>query len=152
MNGAQAAQSILRQCWDLALPVNPVKIANALGLKVFYSSDLVELGGYYDQPSKSIYVNENDPIARQRFSIAHELGHAILGHGSSPRRNDISYNKGNYIQKENAANRFAASLLMPEIAVRTLVEQKDMLLPDLCREFDVSQRAMTIRLEELGYI
>lgn len=152
MNSTQAAQSVLRQFWDLSLPVNPVKLAHALGLNVFYSSGLTNLGGYYDHPTKSIYVNEHDTLARQRFSIAHELGHAILGHGSSPRRNNISYSKDNYLWKENAANRFAASLLMPEIAVRTLVEQKNMFLNDLCKEFDVSQQAMTIRLEELGYL
>ena len=123
-----------------------------MGINVFYSSGLGDLGGYYDQETQSIYINDKDPITRQRFSIAHELGHALLGHGSSPRRNDISYTKWNYIQKENAANRFAAALLMPDLAVRTLIEQKNMLLNDLCREFDVSQQAMTIRLDELGYL
>lgn len=152
MTGKDAAQALLRMYWDLALPINPVKMATSLGLRVFYSQELNDLGGYYDQRERAIYVNENDPITRQRFSIAHELGHAVLGHGSSPRRNDVVYNKGNYLQNESAANRFAATLLMPEVAVRTLVEQKNMLLNDLCTEFDVSQAAMTIRLEELGYI
>ena len=125
MDSLQATQSVLRQYWDLSLPVNPVKIASVLGINVFYSSGLGDLGGYYDQETQSIYINDKDPITRQRFSIAHELGHALLGHGSSPRRNDISYTKWNYIQKENAANRFAAALLMPDLAVRTLIEQKE---------------------------
>ena len=152
MRPEDAAQAILNMNWDLSLPVNPVEIATKLGLQVFYSSDLDGLGGYYNQKEKAIFVNEDDPITRQRFSIAHELGHAVMGHGSSPRRNDVIYHKGHYYHHENEANRFAAALLMPFDAVSALVERGNMQLEALSKAFDVSPQAMTIRLQGLGYI
>ena len=152
MRPEDAAQIILNGNWDLSLPVNPVDIAQKLGLQVYYGSDMENLAGYFDQEKNSIYINETDTLSRQRFSIAHEIGHAVLGHGSSPRRNDVTYSKFTYKKKENEANRFATSLLMPEVAVRTCIEQSNMKFPELCKTFGVSERAMGIRLVELGYL
>lgn len=152
MKPEDAASAVLRNFWDYSLPVNPIAIANKLGIQVFMSDDLGGLGGYYEQKTNEITINENDSLPRQRFSVAHELGHCVLGHGSSPRDNNTRYNQGNYSIKEYQANAFAAELLMPKDAMQVMVEMREMELAELCKTFDVSENAMTIRLRSLGYI
>ena len=68
----------------------------------------------------TIYVNILDPEVRQRFTIAHEIGHILLGHeGVSHRDTSYTVYKG-IIERMNevSANGFAAELLMPEILLR----------------------------------
>lgn len=48
-----------------------------------------------------IFLNQNQPADRMRFSLAHELGHLILHSYPTP-----------FMEKE--ANEFASALLMPE--------------------------------------
>lgn len=148
----EQAQKIHKQYWDYSLPLNPIEIANKMGIKVYSSPSLGSLGGYYDAEKNIIVINSEDPIARQRFSVAHELGHCALGHGSSPRDNSKEYNQRSYVPKEYEANLFAAELLMPKDAVRVMVEQRNLTFLKLCEVFGVSQSAMQIRLEKLGYL
>lgn len=146
------AKLVHKQCWDNALPLNPVSIAGKLGVTVYSSPNLGSLGGYYDAENKRIVINANNSVVRQRFTIAHELGHHVLGHGSSPRDNTQMYNKESFIPKEFEANAFAAELLMPEDAVRVMVEQRRLPFSSLLDTFGVSADAMRIRLERMGYI
>lgn len=146
------ARQVHRQCWNYALPLNPVDIANRLGVQIFSSPDLGELSGYYDEENRFIVVNANDGLTRQRFTVAHELGHHVMRHGSSPRDSAQKYSQLHYVPKEYEANVFAAELLMPEEAVRTMVEQRGMSFDQLLSMFGVSPEAMRIRLERLGYI
>lgn len=72
---------------------------------------------------KEISVNQFEPEYRQRFTIAHELGHIILGHeGISYRFFDKS-NYKNTIDRMNeiSANKFAAELIMPENLVKKVL-------------------------------
>ena len=142
-----AAGITLRRYWDLDLPVDPVIIAKKMGILVYYSDDLDESSGFYDAESKAILIAEHKNKTRQRFSIAHELGHIVLGHITS------AQSRQHYsVPNEQAANRFAATLLMPDLAVSTLVEQRGLGFDELCHTFDVSERAMGIRLMELGLV
>jgi Zn-dependent peptidase ImmA (M78 family) len=93
-----------------------------------------------------------DPLAR-RFTIAHELGHLVLGHPTQvPSRTHSPGARGASIH-ELEANAFAAELLMPEYLLR---EKFDLSLADLqvpkqisaqCR---VSILASAIRFVELA--
>lgn len=71
-----------------------------------------------------IYTNADEPSYRQRFTIAHEIGHYVLNHipdngdKNFIMRDEVS-TKGND-PKEVAANKFAAELLMPEELIRKL--------------------------------
>ena len=98
----------------------------------------------------TIAVNRHHPPTRQRFTIAHELGHHLLDHtdrfhldlsDGSP----IGYDYG----LERTANEFAADLLMP----RRLVTAALASTPDTARlaaAFEVSEIAMGYRIVNLG--
>ena len=111
-----------------------------------------------------IGVNSRHPTVRQRFSIAHELGHLALHepafqidqHAFVSFRNSKS--SGASDPREIEANQFAAALLMPEALLTACVEQLGE-NPDvedsirrLAQRFDVSTQAMSIRLTSLGVI
>ena len=72
---ALIAQANVVQCGV----VNITQLAYKLGLNV-YSSVMSKTSGYikYEGSSKNIYVNSLDSVRRQRFTIAHELGHFLL--------------------------------------------------------------------------
>ncbi len=124
-----------------------------------------------------IGINSNNKSTRQRFSIAHELGHFFLHKGEifvdvSHRLNLDSHAELNFRQsptvtgikpdkKEIEANEFAAELLMPrsfiESEITNILDENpdlevDALIDGLCRQFEVSQKTMEHRLRVLGML
>ncbi len=104
-----------------------------------------------------IGVNNSESPKRQRFTIAHELGHYFL-HPSKSAFVDYRDNQKNIKRgiKEIQANMFAAALLMPkaflekdykEISKTGLLEEED--LKFLADKYQVSEDAMKIRLINL---
>lgn len=92
-----------------------------------------------------IGYNINHPPSRQRFTIAHEIGHYLLGHGTMCSvASRLVADKG----KEHAANLFAAEILMPKEKVVRLAAlgASKQILADF---FDVSTEAVTLRLKKL---
>lgn len=73
------------------------------------------------QTPAGIVVNSGHPIARQRFTAGHELGHHWLGHGTSvdPEMEPlVSWGSGPPTDAEMVAEAFAAWFLMPQRLVR----------------------------------
>lgn len=112
---------------------------------------------------KVILINEFEPDYRQRFTIAHELGHIILGHeGISYRFSDMSKYK-NTIDRMNevAANKFAAELIMPEKLVKLVLLDSIQELRfsihqkfdenDINQLIDVSSNKMGVSTQALNY-
>ena len=112
---------------------------------------------------KIISINEFEPDYRQRFTIAHELGHIILGHeGISYRFSDVSKYK-NTIDRMNevAANKFAAELIMPEKLVKLVlldsIEELGFSIHqkfdenDINQLIDVSSNKMGVSTQALNY-
>jgi hypothetical protein len=99
---------------------------------------------------------------RERFTIAHELGHFLLHIGESTppsnffacREKDIHSTTPSRKQrsKEIEANRFAAELLMPEQLIEKLAHQWKASVPKMSNLFNVSAEAMGIRLTQLGLL
>lgn len=99
---------------------------------------------------------------RERFTIAHELGHFLLHSEESVsssnfficRTKDVhrTTSSQNKRGKEVEANRFAAELLMPEQLVEQLAHQWKASIPKMANLFDVSTEAMGIRLTQLGFL
>lgn len=132
-------------------PVNPVRVANRLGIQVLKDNSRENIDGRYDADKNVIYLNTEQSLLRRRFTVCHELGHALMGHGSSPRDNSKTYTRSDYDPKEVEANTFAAALLMPPQAVRTCVA-RGYSFGQMCNYFGVSSMAMAIRLKQLGLI
>lgn len=148
-------------------------IARALGIVVRRASFEGSLSGFLvfgPDGVPYIGVNSDHNLRRQRFTIAHELGHFMLHEKSVPHmdagqggfrarlRNDLS--SEGVDQKEVEANLFAAELLMPAAWLERDLKgqppidmfETDSLILDLARSYGVSTRALTIRLTKLGYI
>lgn len=126
-----------------------------------------QVSGFYYRGAGStnsvIGVNQAHPKNRQRFTLAHELGHLLL-HDSVGvhvdkeviRLRDSKSSSGSDID-EIEANIFAAELLMPESLLRRdLLGLIDSSSPDFVKDlaglYKVSEEAMTIRLTNLGYL
>src|ERR1700733_6050088 len=66
-------------------PVPVQEIAFALGIQITRDDVDDELSGFLYRETESdrtvIGVNKNDPPRRQRFTIAHEIGHFLLHEG-----------------------------------------------------------------------
>ena len=65
---------------------------------------------YFSKGDKHLIAYNRDHPHRQRFTIAHELGHLLLEHADL-RNNEDDYSTKN--PEETAANKFAAELLVP---------------------------------------
>ena len=104
-----------------------------------------------------IGVNQEQPPVRQRFSIAHEIGHFILGHHTETIVDSEEISEGrfgldspNKIQ-EQEANYFASELLMPaESLKKDFSKLKD--TKALANLYQVSEQALWIRLMNLKLI
>jgi hypothetical protein len=96
-----------------------------------------------------IVLNGAEPLTRQRFSLAHEFKHAI-----DHRSRDVLYvdrpKQTAYAQAEQAADYFAACLLMPRRWVKRAWADGHQRVSDLSNLFQVSAPAMSRRLEHLG--
>jgi len=148
-------------------PVPVDTIALAMGLDVRYAPTSDDVSGALIRDGKNaiIAVNSAHHENRQRFTIAHEIGHFIL-HKRARRHFDedfrIDYRNtvsSSATQRDEIdANRFAAALLMPERFLRKdLLRMKVDLDPDsmiqaLAVRYKVSSRAMELRLLNLGFI
>lgn len=156
------AMTVLRRfSLELSLPVDPLYIAEKVGVDVFEAdfkypdvSGLIKKDGQVTV----IYIKHSDPALRKRFTVAHELGHLFLHLNDKQQGNfvdsEVLFRHGIVSdsaesKKEIEANQFAASLLMPE----DLVEQEWERCYSITRmssTFQVSLQAMEIRLRTLG--
>lgn len=171
------ARRVLRKSGVYEPPVPVQQIAQDLGIHVRYQpmkgdSD-VSAVLKRDEGVAIIGVNSSHAPHRQRFSIAHELGHYFLHSDDelfidfasmiqgkrSHYRNSLSSQAKN--REEMDANAFAAALLMP----RSMVERKldeyleeqpqatsDNVVAELAAVFHVSREAMNFRLLNLGLL
>jgi Zn-dependent peptidase ImmA (M78 family) len=107
-----------------------------------------------------IYVNRKHSAVRQRFTIAHEIGHFLSYKHQSHSFNELnnaggiedyamSFRKENSFSiAETEANLIAAEMLMPEDKIEKMKEN-NLTIEEMADEFFVSEAAMTIRLKAL---
>jgi Zn-dependent peptidase ImmA (M78 family) len=162
---ARAAE-VLQKTDALRIPVPVDLVAHRLGLVVEPASLGEDVSGVLvvDGDHGTIGVNKAHPPVRQRFTVAHEIGHFILHRDRSGLFIDKGYtavyrdstaSKGEE-RGEIQANQFAAALLMPQDLLVEAVEHRgfdlgdEEALADLAREFQVSLQAMTYRLSNLA--
>ena len=127
-----------------------------------------ELAGFlFVTPSVGlVFVNASDPVPRQRFTAAHELGHFVLHRSEMGGRvsiadtpAEIELTEEQTSCHESEANRFAVELLMPASVCRARaaafrdtyrVCPRAPLAYQLAAELLVSREAMRYRLNDLG--
>lgn len=100
-----------------------------------------------------IQINKNHNKKRQRFTLAHELGHYILHKEKNFGFKDAVFFRNEIIDSmEYSANEFASQLLMPEQSVKKCIENENIRnIGKLADIFDVSAAAMKYRIISLGY-
>lgn len=152
---------------DEPLPINVADLAIKIGLSMNLDSfEGKDISGFLKRGENGefgITINSQDHPNRQRFTIAHEIGHYILHHhliGEGIFDNRAFRASGNQHknpsitqQQETEANRFAASILMPyerlqdaytELGASPPTEEQ---LINLSKSWGVSLQAMKIRLK-----
>lgn len=139
---------------ELAAPIQMERLISRYKITVSLENLVHEEYGAIkiDENSAIMLINKNDSITRQRFTMAHELGHFISYklQGKTGRR--IDYRNGNSSSgkdlEEVFANKFAAAILMPKsLLLKALEITGD--IKSLASIFNVSAEAMTYRLEAL---
>jgi Zn-dependent peptidase ImmA (M78 family)/transcriptional regulator with XRE-family HTH domain len=149
---APTAAQKLREHWNLGndpipsmtelLEERGIKvIALALDKSIFGSKANATLAG--DGEVAAILVNKEHTGERQRFTLAHELGHLMLSFSGPMSARDA----------EKAMDRFAGSFLVPENALRiaTGEHRKDISLGELVelkKRFLVSLQTLVVRLKQ----
>ncbi|WP_185079713.1 ImmA/IrrE family metallo-endopeptidase [Enterococcus hirae] len=153
--------------FDETKPEIDVKeIANKLGFNIKYV--FMEKSGKLEDGI--IKVNLLDHEVRQRFTIAHEIGHFLLHDPNEVMYRDVSLQRYKSIVeriKEREANGFAAELLMPKRLLIKLINeyleennwdsllddiQFETLLKDISKKLNVSKSSLEFRLQNLGVI
>lgn len=149
----QTVQNLLETYWDAKIPIDPDFIAEKLGLSII-KADFGLKPGYLDVEKKVIYVNSELPITRQRFVIAAELGHYCLDHVSSLCENGSeAWCRTTSEEQKEEVNQFAIDLLMPAVAIKAVIDGMGIRDAKRIREmFNVSAKALYVRLLQLGYI
>ncbi|QBO34978.1 ImmA/IrrE family metallo-endopeptidase [Periweissella cryptocerci] len=102
------------------------KIAGVLKIPVEKKDDIFESGSITPKGNGTpvIEVNSSEAPVRQRFTIAHELGHYFLMEELKEKTNrtpDLSSYDSTQREHEIIANSFAADLLMPMELVKKLM-------------------------------
>ncbi len=151
-------------------PVPVRKIAAAAGVRVVSAAAETGVSGFLLRRPQAeglvIGVNSGDGASRQRFTIAHELGHFFLHAGEELHvdRTATIYHRSprsseGVDEGEIEANLFAAELLMPqEFIEKDLASRGYVDLADekqvwrLAKRYGVSTQAMSIRLTYLGWL
>lgn len=168
------AASLLRRADAVRAPVDVRKVAKHLGLQVHEQTfeDVISGVLLIRGDERHIMVNQSHHPNRQRFSIAHEIGHFVLHHKDGDRlfidkHLSVYHRVGSatssaYQQagssttpaEERQANQFASALLMPRELLLYATKDHDLWdefdITRLALEFGVSEQALTIRLRQLG--
>lgn len=150
------------------LPIKTSSLCKSIGINLYSYSTGIKLITLYNlhnhtqgndgfstviNNSYVIFYNEKTSISRLRFTIAHELGHIVLGHLKTNNlacRNHVSLNNIGDIETanslESAANIFARDLLMPATVLSAFNIRTSGEIMNLC---DVSYQSAVIRAKRM---
>lgn len=163
---SRSAKEVLKECGVNSRPIPLERILAHYSIqkvRLEASSDI--FGAIVRKGSQvTIAVNPSQHPNRQRFTIAHELGHYFC-HDTR----DMEYVDGDFRVswrnhtssagvdwKEIEANRFAAELLIPEDMLRKDIERHSAINRDVVQHlaslYGVSRLAMHFRLINLGLL
>ena len=135
-------------------PVPADVIADTERIRVEYDFDMPDhASGASDWDSRSrhwvITINGHQPETRQRFTLLHEYKH-ILDHGHAGLRETTKRLYYGLPAVEFVADYFAGCVLMPRQLLKQAWGRGVQTVADLALRFDVSERAMDVRLSQIG--
>ena len=154
------AWEVLMECKINYFPLDLMKIIKFYNIetKPYSNSDYIKTLNFdiqngdgfsrIENGQKVIYFNDKKAIkARRRFTIAHELGHCLLGHDLSKTkyRNSETGSNDDPIE-EMQANVFARDILMPAVVLHYTNCIK---YTDIMRLCDVSETSAQLREERM---
>lgn len=142
---------------DPAAPLDCVLslVESDLGLPVVVAALPAGVAGccWRDGDDFVLWVNGTQAPVRQRFTLAHELGHVRCGHdGAMPVETFVTLGGKTTDSREVQANAFAAELLAPAAGVAAMVNGREPALEDVVRiaaAFGISTIAGAYRLNTL---
>jgi hypothetical protein len=146
--GRRSAFGVLTEFGIMSPPVPIFELAAWMGVPVLRVSEPGWSGALHvveDPPRVQVWLRAEDSLVRQRFTLAHELGHLLLRH-PGPVFRDANF-VGNL--EEQAANGYAAKLLMPEPWVQEYLDRTNWDLAQVASLFQVSPEAMRIRADRI---
>lgn len=135
------------------MPIKVLKIAGFCGVKVTRDSvvQYLEPGvsgcTIFDETGWQIIYRDSENRGRTRFTIAHELGHILLGHELSPDKSGhFRTASDRRPPAETQADEFAARLLAPACVLWALECYEP---EDIMRVCDISAEAARYRSERM---
>ncbi|SDY82461.1 ImmA/IrrE family metallo-endopeptidase [Acinetobacter kyonggiensis] len=151
------AQKVLKK-YNLVPPYSIIELVEKKATIAFHTfpfkADGITVNIKSDKPK--IYINNafGIPKTRQKFTIAHELGHIFLPWHKGTIASDINeYSISTHImyrEMESEANRFASELLMPSDWVNNILEQNisfKIRLEKILQDAGVSLDAALIKID-----
>ena len=133
------------------LPVNVVQITKMLGIKVVKNSIAKRLESYESGATlvqnEQWYIVYDDTQIKQRcrFTIAHELGHILLGHTLKNGRYARTFDTSKP-EEETEADMFAARLLAPACVLWALDLHNPEEISHVC---NISHSAAEVRADRM---
>lgn len=157
-----AAEEVLRENFITKPPVPVVELSKNYGYEVIEVDLDPDIAGFVNIKDHVIFVNNSDSDTRIAFTIAHELGHIKLHTSELEKNPDIGIlyrrplGKKDDDEKEQEANCFAASLLVPQLMYEAIIEQYKSVLTNenkfeiFGKLFGVSQDVIKYRLNDFS--
>ena len=135
-------------------PFDPIELATLLRIPVYPSQDVLDARLVPHQTGVRIEFNPNRPPGRTRYSIAHEIGHALFPDHADTARHRLSagHGQGHEAELELLCNLAAAELLMP-IGSFPEASSADLTIDaalELRARYDLSTEAVLLRLGRLA--
>ena len=158
-NVRDAAWRILLDCGVTRLPVDLNRICRLLEVRhIPYAKYWTELPSIADETDGMTFYRNGEPIilydsrkspGRIRFTVAHELGHLVLGHVKIIHVEPMS--RGGHISSrlEVAADQFAARLLAPACVLWGLDLHSPKEIMDACH---ISRQAAEVRAKRMALL
>lgn len=150
----EKVKSLLKMASITSVPVDVEKIASILDFKIVKYPFPDKLSGQVTivEGQKIIGVNEKHSETRQRYTIAHELGHFLNGHQhyQTSYVDDHTRFYDPHFHQEKEADLFASELLMPKDLLEKDVADIGIDTVKLSEKYQVSEQSMIIRLTSTG--
>lgn len=155
------ADEVLKENYINKPPVPVFELAKNYGYEVVEVELPPNIAGLVDIKKHIIFINKSDSDTRKAFTVAHELGHIKLHAPELEKNPDLGIlyrrplGEKDSDSKEQEANFFAASLLVPESMYDEIIKKYKDALPEnkidlLSTLFGVSQEVMEYRLNHFN--